>query len=77
MSAHFHHRHAAKRNPLYRITLVGQEWHVRRPHASLSHAFMDLDQAEDFVRSDSSEKAIVIEIVAGTAYMVKTLEPAR
>jgi hypothetical protein len=57
----------------YRITLVGTEWHVQRPHASLSHAFQHLHQAESFIRNDSGDRAAIVEIVAGTVYMVKTL----
>ncbi len=58
----------------YRITLVGDQWHVRRPNASLPHAFARLDQAETFVRNDSNRQALLVEIVAGGAYMVKALK---
>ena len=61
----------------YRITLVGVEWHVRRPHASLSHAFAGLDQAETFVRNDSAGTATFVEILAEGIYMVKDLRSER
>jgi hypothetical protein len=61
----------------YRTTLVGKEWHVRRPHASISHAFDRLDQAESFVSDDNGGEEAVVEIIVGTAYMVKTLGTAR
>ena len=74
-------RHAAgpsqQKSPPYRITLVGVEWHVRRPHASLSHAFAGLDQAETFVRNDSAGTATFVEILAEGIYMVKDLRPRR
>jgi hypothetical protein len=72
-----HSRHAAgpsrKKSPPYRITLVGVEWHVRRPYASLSHAFAGLEQAESFVRNDSGGTATFVEILAEGLYMVKEL----
>ncbi len=71
------HLRAGPKDPPYRITLVGKEWHVRRPHGSLSHAFARLDQAETFVRNDNGGGATVVEIIAGSAYMVKTLHPGR
>jgi len=61
----------------YRITLVGVEWHVRRPHASLSHAFAGLDQAETSVRKDSAGTATFVEILADGIYMVKDLRSGR
>ena len=40
-------------HPLYRITLVDAAWHVRRPKATLDHAFANIDDAMAFVRNDS------------------------
>ena len=77
MNHHTKHLRAGPKSPPYRITLVGKEWHVRRPHASLSHAFARLDEAETFVRNDHGGGAVVVEIIAGAAYMVKTLEAGR
>ena len=71
------HLRAGPKDPPYRITLVGKEWHVRRPHAALSHAFAQLDQAETFVRRDHGDGAVVVEIIADGAYMVKTLRSGR
>jgi len=74
-------RHSAgpsqHKRPPYRITLVGVEWHVRHPHASLSHAFSGLDQAETFVRNDSAGTATFVEILAEGIYMVKELRSGR
>ena len=39
---------AAEDTP-YRFTMVERAWHVARPHASLVHAFDDLDEAVGFV----------------------------
>src|SRR5947199_5631835 len=40
---------ARQKNTPYRITMIGPAWHVARPHASLVHAFDDLDEAVGFV----------------------------
>ena len=61
------------KDPFYRITLVGKAWHVRRPRATLDHAFASLDEATDFVRSDSDGSAEFVELVADSTYMVKKL----
>lgn len=62
---------------LYRITLVGNAWHVLRPQACLAHAFADLRGAEAFVLNDSGSEGAVIEILAGATYMVKSLQARR
>ena len=62
--------------PLYRITLVDEAWHVRRPRATLDHAFDNVDDAMAFVRNDSSGAVEFVELVAGNTYMVKRLERA-
>jgi hypothetical protein len=59
--------------PLYRITGVERGWHVLRPHASIVHAFDDLDAAEAFVRNDSEESVTFVEIVIDNLYMVKQI----
>ena len=56
MNTHPRHPASPQKSPPYRITLVGVEWHVRRPQASLSHAFAVLEQAETFVRNDSGAR---------------------
>ena len=61
--------------PLYRITLVGEAWHVRRPKATMDHAFATIDNALAFVRSDSGGSAEFVEVMAGNAYLVKRLSP--
>ncbi|WP_428668817.1 hypothetical protein [Reyranella sp.] len=68
---------ARQRNPPYRITMVEREWHVARPHASLVHAFGDLDEALAFVRRDGRGAETVVEIVSGNFYMLKPIGPAR
>jgi hypothetical protein len=65
-----------RKDPLYRITLVDEAWHVRRPRATLDHAFDNVDDAMAFVRNDSSGTAEFVELVAGNTYMVKRLERA-
>ena len=65
-----------RKDPLYRITLVDEAWHVRRPRATLDHAFNNVDDAMAFVRSDSSGTAEFVELVAGNTYMMKRLERA-
>lgn len=77
MTAHSHHAGARQKSPPYRITLVGEAWHVMRPHASVPHAFVKLDDAEAFVRSDSGGTAAFVEVVAGNTYMVKQLISGR
>jgi hypothetical protein len=77
MNTHPRHPASPQKSPPYRITLVGVEWHVRRPQASLSHAFAALEQAEMFVRNDSAGKATFVEIVADGMYMVKQLRSGR
>ena len=77
MNAHSHHPAGPRNTPPYRITLVGNEWHVRRPHASLSHAFGGFGQAETFVRNDSAGTATFVEIMAEGIYMVKELRSGR
>jgi hypothetical protein len=57
----------------YRITLVGEAWHVRRPRATMDHAFEDIDAAMAFVRSDSGGTAEFVELMAGNTYMLKKL----
>lgn len=64
------------RQPPYQIHLVGTQWHVTRPHSTMDHAFARLDEAEAFVRSDSSGTATFVELFAGTTYMVKQLRPS-
>jgi hypothetical protein len=68
---------AGPKHPPYRITLVGKEWHVTRSQASLSHAFAQLGEAETFVRDDNGGGSVVVEIIAGTLYIVKPLDPSR
>lgn len=63
------------RSPPYQIHLVGTRWHVTRPHSTMDHAFARLDEAEAFVRSDSSGRATFVELFAGTTYMIKQLRP--
>ena len=63
-----------RKDPLYRITLVDEAWHVRRPRATLDHAFDNVDDAMAFVRNDSSGTAELVELVAGNTYMVKRLD---
>jgi hypothetical protein len=63
-------------DPLYRITLVDNAWHVRRPRAPMAHAFDDIDDAMAFVRSDSDGRAEFVELMAANTYMVKKLGPA-
>lgn len=77
MTTHSRPAGCRPRNPPYRITLVGNEWHVTRPHATMDHAFVKLADAEAFVRSDSGENASFVEVVAGGTYMVKQLHPVR
>ncbi len=60
-----------RKDPLYRITLIAKAWHVRRPRATLDHAFDNVDDAVAFVRNDSSGTAEYVELVAGNTYMVK------
>jgi hypothetical protein len=60
--------------PLYRITLVDRAWHVRRPRATMDHAFASIDEAMTFVRNDSGETAEFVEVIADQIYMVKRLE---
>jgi hypothetical protein len=69
------HRRAGPKCPPYRITLVGKEWHVTQPQASLSHAFAQLSEAETFVCNDNGGAPVVIEIVAGTVCTLKAFEP--
>jgi hypothetical protein len=64
---------ATHKDPFYRITLVGTAWHVRRPRATLDHAFASLDEATSFVLSDSDGSAEFVELVADNTYMVKKL----
>lgn len=59
---------------LYRITLVDHAWHVRRPKATMDHAFNSIDDAMVFVRNDSGGTAELVEVVADSIYMVKKLE---
>jgi hypothetical protein len=59
---------------LYRITLVDHAWHVRRPKATMDHAFANIDDAMVFVRTDSGGTAELVEVVAENMYMVKKLE---
>lgn len=68
---------ARQRSPPYRITMIGRAWHVARPHASLVHAFDDLDEAVGFVCRDSGGAETVVEIVSGNFYMLKPIGPAR
>jgi hypothetical protein len=68
---------ACQKAPPYRITLVERAWHVTRPHASLVHAFDDLDEAVGFVCRDSDDLETVVEIVSGNIYMLKPIRPAR
>jgi hypothetical protein len=77
MSRPVAHWRAGPRHPPYRITLVGKEWHVTRPQASLSHAFTQLSEAETFVRKDNGGGSVDVEIIAGTLYIVKPLDPGR
>ena len=64
---------AAHKTPLYRITLVDKAWHVRRPRATLDHAFASLDEATSFVLNDSDGSAEFVELVADNTYMLKKL----
>jgi hypothetical protein len=59
--------------PPYRITMVDGQWHVRRPHGTLAHAFDELDDALTFVGRDSRGTAELVEILSGTLYMVKPI----
>jgi hypothetical protein len=69
---------ARQANPPYRITMVDRGWHVARPHASLVHAFDDLDEALAFVCRDSSGGTdTLVEIVSGNLYMLKPIGSAR
>ena len=61
---------------LYRITLVDRAWHVRRPKATMDHAFASIDEAMTFVRTDSRGTAEFVELVADNTYMVKKLARA-
>lgn len=65
--------HRRRRQPPYLITLVGTEWHVTRPNATMDHAFSCLDEAEAFVRRDSAGQATYVELIADSTYMVKQL----
>jgi hypothetical protein len=67
---------AAHKDPFYRITLVDKAWHVRRPRATLDHAFASLEEATAFVLNDSDGAAEFIELVADGTYMVKKLARA-
>ncbi|MGL1423619.1 hypothetical protein ACSTJ1_00310, partial [Vibrio parahaemolyticus] len=60
-----------RREPPYRITLVDHRWHVRRPHATMDHAFDKLEDAVAFVQRDSAGEATIVELMVGNAYMVK------
>lgn len=55
----------------YRITLVGDAWHVVRPARILAHAYDDLDQAMEFVRKDCGEAGATVELLADGVYIVK------
>ena len=77
MSTQLRDTSAKSSAPPYRITLVGDEWHVTRPHATIDHAFRGLAEAEAFVRQDSEGKADFVEILAGSTYMVKSLRSSR
>ena len=68
---------ARQKSPPYRITMVERAWHVARPHASLVHAFDDLDEALAFVCRDSGGMETVVEIVSGNFYMLKPIGPGR
>ena len=62
-----------RKEALYRITLVDRAWQVRRPRATMAHAFDSIDEATEFVRSDSRGKAEFVEVLADNIYMVKRL----
>jgi hypothetical protein len=53
--------------------MVDHGWRVLRPHATLEHAFNELDEALAFVRRDSSGTATVVEILSGNLYMLKPI----
>ena len=65
---------SAHKQALYRITLVDHAWHVRRPKATMDHAFDSIDAAVVFVRNDSGGTAEMVEVVADNTYMVKRLD---
>ena len=65
---------AKRKDPPYRITLVGNAWHVTRPHATLDHAFASIDEALAFVGRDSVGTAEFVEVVAGGTYMLKQVD---
>ncbi len=75
MTLHGDGRGRLVRPPPYQIHLVGTQWHVTRPHSTMDHAFAQLDEAEAFVRNDSSGTATFVELFVGTTYMVKQLRP--
>jgi len=58
---------------LYRITLVDRTWHVRRPKATMDHAFATIDDAVGFVSNDSGGTAEFVEVLADNIYMVKKI----
>lgn len=66
---------ARPKGPPYRITMVDRGWQVLRPHASLAHAFDDIDAALSFVRNDSCGSEATVEILSGTLYMLKRITP--
>ena len=69
--------HGNRRPPSsYRIALVGGRWHVTRPHATMDHAFGRLEEAEAFVRYDSSDEVAFVELIVGTLYMFKRIRSA-
>jgi hypothetical protein len=59
----------------YRIRQVGSRWHLRRPNASLEQAFDNIDEAFASVRNDSRGSTAVVEILAGSTYMMKQIDP--
>jgi hypothetical protein len=67
--------HLTQKNALYRIRQVGEQWLLRRPNASIEQAFDNIDEAFASVRNDSGGSTAFVEILAGSTYMVKHIDP--
>jgi hypothetical protein len=61
------------RNRIYRLTQMGDAWHLLYPDASLAHAFTTLDEALLSVEKDRGGATGIVELFAGSMYMVKEL----
>jgi hypothetical protein len=67
--------HLTQKDAPYRIRQVGEQWYLRRPNGSIEQAFDNIDEAFASVRNDSGGSTAVVEILAGSTYMMKQLDP--